>query len=63
MSLPSWALFMKKCYADKTLKISEEDFAKPKNLATNINCDKKIIIEGEEGEELIKIMPKEDTDF
>jgi penicillin-binding protein 1A len=29
MSLPSWALFMKKCYADPTLNISQEDFEKP----------------------------------
>ncbi|MGY0408151.1 MAG: penicillin-binding protein 1A [Polaribacter sp.] len=40
MSLPSWALFMKKCYADKTLKISKEDFERPKNLSINIDCDK-----------------------
>ncbi len=41
MSLPSWALFMKKCYADKTLKISKEDFEKPEKLSINIKCDDK----------------------
>ena len=40
MSLPSWALFMKKCYADETLKISTKDFQRPNNLSININCDK-----------------------
>jgi penicillin-binding protein 1A len=58
MSLPSWALFMKKCYADKTLNISQEDFEKPENLSINLNCDE----EGDEKnpeEEIIE----EDTDF
>ena len=39
MSLPSWALFMRKCYADKTLSISQEEFEKPENLSITINCD------------------------
>ena len=60
MSLPSWALFMKKCYADKTLEISEEDFEKPENLSVNINCEERI---AKEGEEIKEIIPKEDTDF
>ena len=56
MSLPSWALFMKKCYADETLNISKEDFEKPENLSININCEEKV----EEGE--IEV-PEADTDF
>ena len=60
MSLPSWALFMKKCYADKTLKISKEEFEKPENLSININCDEKT---AEEGEEIKEIIPVEDTEF
>jgi penicillin-binding protein 1A len=60
MSLPSWALFMKKCYADKTLKISKEDFEKPEKLSININCDEKT---EEEGEEIKEIIPVEDTEF
>ena len=63
MSLPSWALFMQKCYADKTLKISKEDFEKPENLAIKINCEEKLEEEGEEGVEIKKIVPEEDTDF
>jgi penicillin-binding protein 1A len=60
MSLPSWALFMKKCYADKTLKISKEDFEKPEKLSININCDEKT---EEEGDEIKEIIPVEDTEF
>jgi penicillin-binding protein 1A len=66
MSLPSWALFMKKCYADETLKISAEEFEKPENLSININCNEEIVAEGEEGEEgeeIKEIVPEEDTDF
>lgn len=40
MSLPTWGLFMQKCYADKTLNISKEDFERPsEELTININCD------------------------
>ena len=60
MSLPSWALFMKKCYADKTLNISKEDFEEPDNLSININCVEKSDEEGKEKEE--KII-EEETDF
>ena len=61
MSLPSWALFMRKCYADKTLNISQEDFEKPtEELSINIDCSKV-----EETEENIdkKIEEEDDTDF
>lgn len=61
MSLPSWALFMKKCYADPTLKISKEDFEKPENLSININCVEKVS-EDEEGKKVV-IPVEEDTDF
>lgn len=65
MSLPSWALFMQKCYADKTLKISKENFEKPENLSTNINCGEDVEEEeDEEGKKIKKkIVIKEDTDF
>ncbi|WP_334055992.1 transglycosylase domain-containing protein [Polaribacter sp. P097] len=56
MALPTWALFMQKCYADKSLNISKDDFEKPEELSININCDKK-------EEENIDIVPKGDTDF
>ena len=57
MSLPSWALFMQKCYADKSLKISDSRFDKPTNLSININCDEK---KEEKGKETV---PEEDTEF
>ncbi|WP_299016053.1 transglycosylase domain-containing protein [uncultured Polaribacter sp.] len=64
MALPSWALFMQKCYADKSLKISKSKFAKPSNLSININCDEKDETENGNGEETKpKIDIKEDTDF
>ena len=56
MALPSWALFMQKCYADKTLNISKEEFEKPEELTININCDKK-------EEEDINTIPRGDIDF
>ena len=56
MALPTWALFMQKCYADKSLNISKEDFEKPEELSININCDKK-------EEENIDTVPRGDTDF
>ncbi len=58
MSLPSWALYMQKCYGDKSLNISLEDFEKPDNLSIKINCDEK----PEEGDEK-NIIIEEDTDF
>jgi penicillin-binding protein 1A len=41
MALPTWALFMQKCYDDKTLNISKEDFEKPENLSIKIDCEEK----------------------
>jgi penicillin-binding protein 1A len=61
MSLPSWALFMKKCYADKTLNISQEDFEKPEDLSIRVDCEEKITEEDEEKK--IIIPEEEETDF
>ena len=60
MALPSWALFMQKCYADKSLKISKEQFDKPENLSININCEEKDDKKEKDNKEII---PEEDTDF
>lgn len=65
MSLPTWALFMQKCYQDKTLNISKEDFEKPSGeLTINIDCSTKNPNkdEGVEKEEN-KEIDNEDTDF
>ncbi len=39
MALPIWALYMKSCYADETLKVSKEEFEKPDNLSIELDCD------------------------
>ncbi|WP_298781163.1 transglycosylase domain-containing protein [uncultured Polaribacter sp.] len=57
MSLPSWALFMRKCYEDKTLKISKEPFERPRNLSIKINCAK------ESDDDIDDENPDSDTDF
>jgi penicillin-binding protein 1A len=39
VSLPVWALFMQKCYADKNLQISKADFEKPIDpLSIELDC-------------------------
>ncbi|WP_299433626.1 transglycosylase domain-containing protein [uncultured Aquimarina sp.] len=38
MALPIWALYMRKCYADKTLKVSKDGFKKPENLTIEVDC-------------------------
>jgi penicillin-binding protein 1A len=38
MALPIWGLFMKKCYADKELKVSKEQFERPANLSIKVDC-------------------------
>ncbi len=40
MAMPIWALYMKKCYADKTLNISDKPFDKPSNLKIELDCGK-----------------------
>ncbi|MFY0604010.1 MAG: transglycosylase domain-containing protein [Flavobacteriaceae bacterium] len=62
MSLPSWALFMRKVYADKTLNISQEDFEKPEYVGINLNCGQEE--EKEKGKEKVVDPVKDDnTDF
>ena len=61
MSLPTWALFMKKVYSDTTLNISQEDFEKPKYVGIDTNCGKEPV----DKENKIKKRPPvdDDTDF
>ncbi len=65
MSLPSWALFMQKCYADKTLKISTSDFSRPANLSITLDCSKEEATEDgkEGGSKGNQEKNDEDTDF
>lgn len=41
MALPIWGIFMKKCYADKTLYVSDEDFERPSNVSVLVDCWKR----------------------
>jgi len=62
MSLPTWAIFMRKCYEDPTLNISKEDFEKPENpISIRLDCaDKDPLKEKEDEKPVIK---KGDIDF
>jgi len=40
MALPIWALFMKSCYADTSLAVSNEEFEQPENLSIEVDCEK-----------------------
>jgi len=51
MSLPTWGIFMRKCYEDKTLNISKKSFKKPSDLSINIDCTKVIETTGTETDE------------
>ena len=37
-ALPIWGIFMKKCYQDKTLTVSNKEFDRPKNLSIKVDC-------------------------
>lgn len=62
MSLPTWALFMKKCYGDKNLSVSKKPFEKPKNLGININCDSQENDDSKDNEIIIEPI-NEEIDF
>ncbi|MEZ4801635.1 MAG: transglycosylase domain-containing protein [Gelidibacter sp.] len=40
MALPIWGMYMKSCYADKTLDVSTAEFERPKELSINVDCSK-----------------------
>ncbi len=62
MSLPTWALFMKKVYDDPTLNISQEDFDKPESLSIDTDCGKESALKKDTT--IINKKPVEDdTDF
>jgi len=63
MSLPTWALFMQKCYADKSLTISQEDFEKPEVLTINLDCGNQENDTNGDGEDDKPLQLEEDTDF
>ena len=62
MSLPTWALFMKKVYADPTLNISQEDFEKPEEVGIDVDCSTEID-DKDNSKIKIKKIVEDDTDF
>ncbi len=42
-ALPIWGLFMEKCYADKTLTVSKEDFERPRDLKIKVDCYRPVV--------------------
>ena len=40
MALPIWAQYMKSCYTEKDLHISQEPFLEPENLSIEVDCKK-----------------------
>jgi len=40
MALPIWGIFMRKCYANKELEISDKAFRKPANFDVELDCEK-----------------------
>jgi penicillin-binding protein 1A len=61
MSLPTWALYMKKLYADPSLNISQEDFEKPEYVGIAINCGEEPV--DDKKKEKKKAPNEDDTDF
>ena len=57
MSLPTWALFMKKVYADTSLNISQEDFEKPESIGIVTTCGKDSSTKDKNSK---KIIPEDD---
>ena len=38
MALPIWAIYMRSCYEDETLNVSQEDFIAPEELTIQVDC-------------------------
>ncbi len=62
MSLPTWALYMRKCYADPDLNISQEDFEKPAHVSIPLDCEAAPVLD-ETGEQVPAQTIEEETDF
>ena len=54
MSLPTWGLFMKKCYADENLNISQEDFEQPEDFGIVIDCGEQLLEENQQEQKIIQ---------
>lgn len=47
MALPIWGIFMRKCYEDKSLNVSQKPFEKPENYSVKVDCwtPKKVVVD------------------
>jgi len=45
MALPIWGMFMKKCYADDDLNVSQKPFERPANLSIEVDCWKRPVVD------------------
>ncbi len=54
MALPIWGLFMKSCYEDNTLNVSQDAFEKPSKVSIETDCIKYLqdLLEEDVGEEI-----------
>ena len=63
MSLPTWAIYMRKLYADPTLNISQDDFERPEYVGIDIGCGEETEVDDKEKEVKKKKPEEDDTDF
>ena len=40
MALPIWGMYMKSCYQDESLNVSQEEFEEPQDLSIEVDCSK-----------------------
>jgi penicillin-binding protein 1A len=62
MSLPTWALYMRKCYADSTLTVSQDMFERPEVVTIQLDCEAVPTLD-DEGVEIPVETIEEETDF
>jgi len=62
MSLPTWALYMRKCYADSTLTVSQDMFERPEVVTIQLDCEAVPTLD-DEGVEIPVETVEEETDF
>jgi len=65
MALPIWALYLKKCYADSSLHISDGNFERPDKISIDLNCNTNTTIFQTQSKDSIpvKVISKEDPEF
>jgi len=59
MALPIWGMYMRSCYEDEDLKISKEEFKKPKELSIEVDCSRYTPDKGKNSDLLDEDKPEE----